>query len=405
MPLDTQTEDQTQAQAEAQTQAQAQIKPAQGRIRTRVRAKVRTPRRRRWRLVLLGGLAVLALLGWGLHHLWQQGLLPVGQAAADGYEVTHTTTARVTLPQDDAPHSNYMEWWYYSGHLWGPNQRRYNFHYALFVLNSLATWTVAHASFVDQASGRHYTAQRRTAGKPIIDRPGSQFAFQLGDWQMVGGDGRDTLRLDDPNFAFHLTLENVDPPVLQGGTGLLDFKQAGTSYYYSRPRMRATGKAGLRGQMQEVTGQVWFDHQWGDFRPAAMRWNWFALQLDDGANVMLYDLYDREGQPILRSGTYARDGVTVVLAEADFRITTTGQWTSEQTGATYPMGWTIALPAQAITVTVAPVIKNSEFDGRNTSYMVYWEGAVSVSGSHKGLGFVELSGYFTEPAAAPRRRP
>ncbi|MCB1770775.1 MAG: hypothetical protein KDJ31_13925 [Candidatus Competibacteraceae bacterium] len=365
-------------------------------IHSRSRSSRRSRSRSR-RMVFLSLLALVGLL-WGLHELWRQGLLPVNQTAADGYEVTYTATEQVKLPEDDAPHPHYMEWWYYSGHLWGSDQRRYSFHYALFVINSLATWTVAHASFLDQASGRHYTAQRRTAGKPTTDRPG-QFAFQLGDWRMAGGDGRDTLQVNDPKFTLNLSLESREPPVLQGGTGLLDFQQAGSSYYYSRPRMRATGMAGLPGQMQQVTGQVWFDHQWGDFRPAALGWNWFALQLDNGANVMLYDLFDRNGKTVLRSGTYTLHGETVVLTDADFRLAATGQWTSPQTGATYPMGWTIVLPAQGINVTVTPVIKNSEFDGRTTSYLVYWEGAVTISGSHPGLGFVELSGYLQEPGA------
>ncbi|MCP5197104.1 MAG: hypothetical protein H6974_10005 [Gammaproteobacteria bacterium] len=363
------------------------------RIRTRSRSR---RRRSRLRPILLSVIAVVTLLGWSVHQLWRQGLLPVDQTATDGYEVIHISTQRVTLPEDDAPHENYMEWWYYSGHLWGTDQHRYSFHYVLFVIRSLTTWTVAHASFVDQASGRHYTAQRRTAGKPTTDRP-SQFAFQLGDWQMKGGNGHDILRINDLQFTLNLTLESVASPVLQGGTGLLDFKQAGTSYYYSRPRMRATGTAGLRGQIQEITGQVWFDHQWGDFRPAALGWNWFALQLDNGADVMLYDLFDHDGKMVLRSGTYTMHGVTTPLTETDFHLTTTGRWTSAQTGATYPMGWTLALPGQGIEVVITPVIKNSEFDGRTTSYLVYWEGAVTISGNHQGLGFVELSGYLKEP--------
>jgi len=39
------------------------------------------------------------------------------------------------------------------------------------------------------------------------------------------------------------------------------------------------------------------------------------------------------------------------------------------------------------------VIRASEFDARTTTLNVYWEGAVKLSGSHRGVGFMELSGY------------
>lgn len=49
------------------------------------------------------------------------------------------------------------------------------------------------------------------------------------------------------------------------------------------PRMAAEGTLTIDGKAVPVTGDVWFDHQWGDFEAAQLRWNWFALQLTDGA--------------------------------------------------------------------------------------------------------------------------
>ncbi len=40
---------------------------------------------------------------------------------------------------------------------------------------------------------------------------------------------------------------------------------AGGSYYYSRPRMAADGTLSARRPDVPVTGEAWFDHQWGDF--------------------------------------------------------------------------------------------------------------------------------------------
>ena len=38
------------------------------------------------------------------------------------------------------------------------------------------------------------------------------------------------------------------------------------------------------------------------------------------------------------------DGELSVLGEGDFAITADGEWTSPETGTTYPSGWTIAIP-------------------------------------------------------------
>ena len=111
---------------------------------------------------------------------------------------------------------------------------------------------------------------------------------------------------------------------------------------------------------------------------------------------MIYQLFDTSGLPVLRSGTYAKGGMTKVLTEGDFKVTANGHWVSADTGIEYPMGWTIDIPEQSISLRITPVSTDSEFDGRITSYMVYWEGAVKISGTHSGRGFVELSGYRKE---------
>ena len=40
-----------------------------------------------------------------------------------------------------------------------------------------------------------------------------------------------------------------------------------------------------------------------------------------------------------------------------------------------------------------PLLPEAELDGRTSTGVVYWEGPVSVSGSHTGEGYAELTGY------------
>jgi predicted secreted hydrolase len=341
---------------------------------------------------------VPALLGYWIYDLWQAGMLPANQAAEQWYEVQSEQIVLVELPRDDAPHDDYMEWWYYNGHLQTEAGRRFAFHYVVFAVNALATHTAAHASLIDLQTGRHLTAQKRTSGNPSRGTKDG-FRFELGEWHMVGSNGNDRLRVSTPEFSFNLKLTEGAPPVMQGGTGLLSFELTGSSYYYSRPRMPATGAVKLDGEIFDVTGVAWFDHQWGNFEVNELGWDWFALQLDNGADIMLYQLFDSDGLPVLISGTLARDGQTTVLNEADFEVTVTARWTSPKTGIEYPMGWTVGIPSHAMQLTVSPLLRNSEFDGRTTSYKVYWEGPVAITGSHTGKGFVEMSGYEKTTAA------
>ncbi len=233
--------------------------------------------------------------------LWNAGMIFTNQPAEVWYDVKFENPVLVRLPADDAPHQTATEWWYYNGHLQTQSGKNYTFHYVVFLIQRLKNHIIAHVSFTDQQTGEHYTDQKRTAGNPshgTVDL----FHYNLGDWLMSGSDGKDKLRVNTPEFSFDLNLRSSVPTVFQGGTGLLDFKQAGESYYYTRPRMKITGTAGPAGQEKPVNGVAWFDHQWGDFYSTGMRYNWFALQLDDGADIMLFEIA-LDGKSVLFEGT------------------------------------------------------------------------------------------------------
>jgi predicted secreted hydrolase len=355
----------------------------------RVRVKRESRRALQRRNYALLALAIIILLACLFALLRTKGMLPANEAAEDWYELKKEDKVLVRLPADDAAHDNYTEWWYYNGHLQGANGHNYSFHYAVFLLNALAVHTVVHASFLDEESGRRYNYQTRTGGNPSSGKK-DRFDFTIGDWVMSGAKGEDRIQGKTDDFSFNLDLKSQLPPVFQGGTGLLDFKKAGTSYYYSRTRMTMDGYAGVGGHVQPVTGVAWFDHQWGDFRTTVFGWEWFAVQLDDGTDIMLYQLYDGDKRPMLVSGTVTRGGHTRVLSKTDVVAVAQGDWLSPVSGVQYPLEWLIEIPEDKIKINLTPVHRASEFDGRKTTYNLYWEGAMRVSGSHQGKGFLEV---------------
>jgi len=122
---------------------------------------------------------------------------------------------------------------------------------------------------------------------------------------------------------------------------------------------------------------------------AATGWDWFGLQLDDGRELMLYQV--RSGRDVLVGGgtLVGEDGRAVWLSAADFEIETLGTWSSRLSDSEYPSGWRIVLLDEHLELELRPLLPDQE----NRLSIIYWEGAVEVTGTVSGRGYVELTGY------------
>ncbi len=123
--------------------------------------------------------------------------------------------------------------------------------------------------------------------------------------------------------------------------------------------------------------------------------DWFALQLSDGTDLMLYNIRKSDGTADDNSsGTLSTGfGKAVGLKRDDFDIVINSTWESPQ-GGIYPSGWTVRVPEQDLELNVVPVISDQEL----FTTVRYWEGAVDVAGTRggeriSGRGYVELTGY------------
>lgn len=302
----------------------------------------------------------------------------------------------VRLPQDDAPHNNLMEWWYYTGHLRGQG-RTFGFELVVFQVSRsrVPTTYISHFAVTDPQRGVFRYDQRSLSAPG----PAPYLRLDVGGWRVSGVNGRYQLDADMPGYTMSVALNPEKRPVLHLGTGLLDFGAAGKSYYYSSTRLAATGTLDDHGTPLKVTGQAWMDHQWGNFLVGPGGWDWFSVQLDDRSEVMVQTLRDASGRAVASYGTYVRpDGGSRPLAGKEFGIVATGRWRSPHTGISYPSGWRITLPQERLDLTLTPVLRDQELDTRATTGVVYWEGAVRVAGTRgdkpvAGDGYTELTGY------------
>jgi predicted secreted hydrolase len=346
----------------------------------------------------------------------------------------------VELPRDDGPHDRLTEWWYYTGHLHSAAGDRFGFEYVIFRAErgAFPTSWVSHLAITDESRDRFLYSQRVEIGPAVDHSPrgpdGTPTGFDLAiagvdptapspgarsAWTMTGTNGEDRLSAtlspaeavaagSPAGLGLDLHLRSTKPAALHDGDGWIDFGPAGGSYYYSRTAMTAEGTLAIGGEELAVQGIAWFDHQWGDFiSVGGGGWDWFAVNLDDGTDLTLSLVRDTDGSyPLIYGTRVASNGSVRHLGHDSFSVTVDETWTSPDTNATYPAGWTIEIPTDHLTIKLTPTVASQELDTRATTGVVYWEGSQVVQASRDGamLGgeaYVELTGYAGANPANP----
>ncbi len=352
------------------------------------------------------------------------GAIAGGAAAAPGDWRQALPGWDYAFPRDHFSHGDFRtEWWYATGQVRTAEGRRFGYQFTLFRRGVrppgdraavASRWVVdhlplGHFAVTDISGGRFYFAQRLERG--AFGRAG--FAAEggeekrlawVGDWELAWtGDGSFGLRANQAGAALDLRLEPSRPPLLNGENGVSQ-KSAGVgqaSHYYSLARLRTRGTVAVEGKVQEVEGWSWLDREWAtnQLGPEQVGWDWMALHLSDGSDLMLYRLRRQDGSADpFSSGTWrAPDGGTRHLQAADFTLTAVPgrTWTSARTGGSYPLEWQIQVPGEALELRVAALLPNQELA---LEPVAYWEGAVEAKGTRGGQplggeGYLEMTGY------------
>lgn len=350
----------------------------------------------------------------------------LGSPAAQGF-ARAVQPYQFRFPLDHGPHPDYAaEWWYYTGNLRSAEGRQFGFQLTFFRFGLTPTpavrasdWAtsniyMAHFTVTDVASGQFYAFERLSRGAAgLAGAQGDPFQVWLEDWR-ADGQGPDgtpmRLQARQDDIAIDLILQAGKQPVLQGDQGLSQksAEVGNASYYYSLTRMPASGSVQTPAGTFAVTGLAWMDREWSTSALAANQigWDWFALQLDDGSELMYYRLRLRDGSddPYSKGILVGPDHQLTALARDDVQIDIVERWQSPQ-GAEYPAKWRLRAPAAGIDLTITPLIPNQEL----ALTVTYWEGAVQVSGSVAGKavsgnGYVELTGYQNQSAGEVHAR-
>jgi predicted secreted hydrolase len=323
------------------------------------------------------------------------------------------------FPADYGPHPDFQtEWWYYTGNLATDTGRRFGYQLTFF-RRALAPPTerkerasewaaeqvyMAHFALTDMAGEGHRAFERFSRGAAgLAGATSPPYQVWLEDWrveQVADDPGDIHMYATQDDITIDLRLIDRRGPILQGDRG---YSRKGpdpgnASYYYSQTRLETMGTVHIAGQSHPVEGWSWMDHEYSTsaLAPDQVGWDWFALQLEDGSDLMVFQIRKVDGTiDAFSSGTLVLpSGETRHLSFDDFEIDLGSTWRSPRTAASYPSRWTVYVPGAALTLEIEPYLEDQELD---VSY-TYWEGAVRVEGRRNeervvGEGYVEMTGY------------
>ncbi len=329
------------------------------------------------------------------------------------------------FPRDHGPHPVFKhEWWYVTGNLSAPavngrQPHQFGYQITLFRIALAPTaversseWATSnvymgHLALSDITGKRFHHFQRFSrAAAGLAGAVAEPFRVWLDDWSLSQNGGtpeKPDLKLTATaeGLKLKLNLRALKPVVLQGDRGLSQksAEPGNASYYYSLPRLQSRGSVTIDDTTHAVAGTSWLDREWSTSALGREQegWDWFALHLSDGWDLMYYQMRrrDRKPDPMSRGVLIDSRGTVQPIARREVTLTVRGQWTSPDTGVTYPSGWRLSLPNRQLELTVTPLLKDQELD---RAAVRYWEGAVSIEGIHRGAaitgrGYTELAGY------------
>ena len=322
------------------------------------------------------------------------------------------------FPEDHGSHNDYQtEWWYFTGNISAKNGQQFGYQLTFFrramqssenrsVRSSkwaseqiyLAHFTVTNVSQNDYQYFERYSRGAAglagAANNPFVE-------IWLEDWQVTQIDNDNfLLKAQQGEVGLDLHLQDGKNIVLQGENGYSQKgeQEGNASIYYSIPHLITEGKLVWNGLEYSVEGLSWMDHEYSTSALSSQQvgWDWFAIHLSDGSELMVYNIRNLDGSldAYSKGLLILPDGSSRLLRKDDFTITTLRTWKSTHSKAEYPARWRINVPSWDLEIIVEPLVEDQEL---NVSF-TYWEGAVSVQGNVRGepvegKGYAELTGY------------
>jgi predicted secreted hydrolase len=347
----------------------------------------------------------LALLGLRSRPALAQGFAGLGKSA-EGF--APVVPGKVfSFPDDLGPHPDFrIEWWYVTANLTDSAGAACGVQWTLFRQAEkpgpqLQGWAnqqiwMGHAA-ATRADFHKFSETFARGGIGQAGVTAQPFKAWIDAWEMRGLDGMNDrtvapleLSAAGSDFSYRLKLDADRPLVLQGDAGYSRKSQRGqASYYFSQPSFTATGQLVIDDKPIEVTGQAWMDREWSSQPLASDQtgWDWFSLHLGSGEKLMLFRLRQTDGNDYVSGNWISSQGKPQPIGPQDIKMTPVARAVigSHQ----LPIDWHIEIPSHGLAIEAVALNPRSWMA---TSFP-YWEGPISFTGSHTGVGYLEMTGY------------
>lgn len=334
--------------------------------------------------------------------------------AAPGYQYE--------FPRDHFEHPKFaMEWWYYTGNLADAGGRKFGFELTFFRAASgreeaaSTAWDlnqvyVAHFAVTDVAGQRLIHRERANRSGPgLAGASAATGTIWNGNWSarfLLADTAMPMQKLQawDEEVSLQLLLKPAKAHVIHGEDGISrkGGEDGQASHYVSFTRMRTSGTLMIGDTAHEVQGLSWMDHEFfsEDMASGAVGWDWLSIQLDDQTDLMIAGIRLSNGEysPYSHGTLVDPEGLATRLASDDILLAPGRIWQSDETGAKYPVEWSLRIPRAGLSLDVRPLHDAQEIVSRSAGLPTYWEGPVVYSGSRSGTpvnggGYLEMTGY------------
>lgn len=347
---------------------------------------------------------------------------PLAEKTEDGFRVPNPNPTFV-FPKDHGSHPDFkIEWWYLTGHLFGPTNERFGFQATFFRRAGSPPNTqplpenrfrsneiyLFHAALLDTRTGQflHHERLARAGWEATSSSDGPN--LKVGDASLQMPDPTRERFLLEAHIrdaaSFSLILNPAKPLVVFGKDGVSRKGNSDTaaSWYLTFPRLRTEGIVQIGDTKIPVHGETWMDHEISSSQLTDNQsgWDWAGIQLDDGREIMTYRLRLKDGStdPASALSWVSRQGQTTQYGAEQFRWEGRGVWRSPHTQAQYPLPVLLTCPdpdtGATLELTLQPLAMDQELGGAQSG-LSYWEGACNVlkAGQKIGSAYVELTGY------------
>jgi len=358
--------------------------------------------------------------------LWVMGLLlyPAWGFGEQPLNVRHGLTGHAfQFPRDLYAHNDYhIEWWYVNGNLEGEDGHQYGYHSVFFRVSlkslkalqpsnpSVTQWDNDHLYFANMAlsdfhnNAFYFYERLNRRGPGLAGAREDRLEVWNENWKLAKQGTGFRLQALEQETGFDLNLIPRKKPVVHGnGADRSKWTiSEDAPNYFSYTRLKTTGSVWVQGREIKVSGFSWMDRVFGKklLVPEQKGWDRFMVRLDNGAELLLFFIRNRDGKVDPRSGGTWVDAhnKSTHLALEQIQFKSTGTWTSKKSRATYPSGWRLQLPGKKIDLEIIPEMPDQELHLMRSLSNAHWAGGVDVRGTYEGKpvegkGHVELVGY------------